>query len=252
MSIYTTNNTLKQYTTMLNRHVDYYGNNICEEIKNEVKQVIDREILLEQIPHPNLGISVIYPQKNLVSGEINNIILKELDLKDDINNLNEIKIDYNTGKITLHYSLEGKYLNINYWGRGWNTIHASRVYTKLDEYGDICQTLDELIDIIYKLGNTDYIVKILQDIENAKVSMVNEVSYSEVNERLNSIEGNVKDLLVNLLSLDTKVETVKSQMQSNVDIVNDVNYRMGVLENNYLNPKLILNSEVDTILGRLT
>lgn len=252
LSIQTTNNTLKQYTAMLHRHVDSYGNSICEEINNELKQVVDREIILEQVPHPHLGITVVYPEKNIIDGSVINRILIEVDVKDSINNASEIKIDYNTGRITTHYSLEGKFLNVSYWGRGWNVIHSSRVYTKLDEYGDVCQTLDELIDIIYKLGSTDYIVNILQDIENTKVSVVNGVTYTELNERLNAIENRIKDFLNNILNLDTKVETVKVQVQTTVDLVNDVNYRMQVLENNYLNPKLILNSEIDTILGRLT
>lgn len=248
---FTTNDSLKQYTTILQRHTDAYGNNVCEEIKDELKQVIDREVLLEQIPHPYLGIAVVYPEKNIVDGAITNLVLKEIHMKETINNKNEIKIDYNTGKIMTHYSLEGKYLKISYWGRGHSLIHSSRVYTQLDEYGDVRQTLEQMIDIIYKLGDTNYIVRVLQDIENARGSLLKRVDYPEINERLNAIEEGIMDYLNDHLKLNQSLDDVVKNIDSIRDLAEDVDYRMGILENNYLNPNFIKTEEIDSILGGL-
>lgn len=162
---FTTNDSLRKYTTLLQRHTDVNGNNVCEEIKDEVKQVIDREVLLEQIPHPYMGMSVVYSEKNPATNNVTNTILKEIDMNETLTSFDQMKVDYNTGKIILHYALEGKYLNISYWGMGYNLIHSSRVYTKLDENLNVTQTLEDIIEKLRNINNAGYIVDTLQTLE---------------------------------------------------------------------------------------
>lgn len=162
---FTTNDSLRKYTTLLQRHTDNNGNNVCEEIKDEVKQVIDREVLLEQIPHPYMGISVVYSEKNAATNNVTNTILKEIEMNETLTSFDQMKIDYDTGKIILHYTLEGKYINISYWGMGYNLINSSRVYTKLDENGNVIQTLEDIIEILRNMNNAGYIVDTLQNLE---------------------------------------------------------------------------------------
>lgn len=248
----TTNNSLKNYTSLMYRHTDEFGNNVCEQIENEIKQVVDREITLEQIPHPHLGVKVVYSQRHPIDGSlVSSMVLTEVDKNDSLINGNQMKVNYTTGKITFHHSLEGKYLNINYWGMGYNMIHASRIYTKFDEHGNIIETLDHMIQLIRNMGDADYILSILNQIENAKVSIINGVEYSEINERLNSIEQNIKEYLDDHMGIASKLVDVKNGIENAIAIANDVDYRMSVLENNYLNPNLITNSQIDAIIGGL-
>ncbi|MGL5649249.1 MAG: hypothetical protein ACRDDY_15525 [Clostridium sp.] len=233
------------------KHNDPFGNNVCEQIENELKQVVDREIILEQIPHPHLAISVVYPERHLITGEITYIKLREVDVKDSLTNTNEMKIDYRTGKITLHHSLEGKYLNASYWGVGYNLIHSSRVYTKLDENGDIVQTLEDLIQVIHSLGDIDMMLSILQDVQNAKKSIPNDVTYKDISDRLNNIELTIKGYLQDHIDVNNKIVDATIKINDVETIAKDVDYRMEILENNYLNPNVVSNREIDDIIGRL-
>lgn len=248
---FTTNNSLNKYTLITQSHTDANGNNICEQIENELKQVVDREVLLEQIPHPHLGVQIIFPEVNVVNGTTNNIVLKEIDKNEIISNKNEMKIDYVTGKVTVHYSLEGKYVLCNYWGKGHSLIHSSRVYTKLDEYGSIVQTLEDLIITIMNLGNTDYIVEVLKDITDAKTSIINGTDYDSVKARLEDIELKIKGYLNDHVALSNKVTGMDSSIANVENIANDVDYRMSVFENNYMNPNVVSNADIDVILGGL-
>ena len=147
------NQSFSTHTNIIKKHTDINGNLIVESIDGEVKQVCNSHVVLEQIPHSlmNMEVSLInyiqttddvmdasYSLMNMVNDNV--IVLQE----------DEYKVDYNEGKVWVNANLEGKYLSINYWGIGHSLIHLSRVYTSLDDKGNVVETLEMLIDEGYK------------------------------------------------------------------------------------------------------
>ena len=248
---FATRNSLVNNTTIMHRHVDVNGNNVCEHIHNEKKQVVNRIVLLEQVPHPRLGLSVIYPKRHPIDGTTENIKLKEIDIKDNITNQFEFKVDYTTGRIHTHQSMEGLYLNIGYWGMGYNLIHSSRIFTQLDEHGNVVQTLEELIEMLRLVCDADYIIDVIKDLEISRYSTLKDIDYKTLNERLVSIEETVKGYLSDHLKMGKEFNGIKDDMAKTKAIADDVFNRMEVLEGNYLNPKVISNTQIDEILGKL-
>lgn len=248
---YFKNDSLRSYTTIIHKHTDAEGNIVAEQIDNEMKQVVDRVVLLEQIPHRAMGTEVMLEKKNLFTGKVEYIKLIEVDMREDITKSNQFKIDYNTGKLYVHYDLEGLNLKINYWGTGSVLLHASRVYTQLDANGDVVITLEELIESIKNMTDVTYIANLLREIEQSKISTTSGLQFDKFYERLDNIERDLKKNKDDVILIGNDVINVKENMDNVVQIVDDVEVRMQVLESNYLNPKLISNEEIDIILGGL-
>lgn len=248
---FATRNSLKNHTTIMHRHVDVHGNNVCEHVVNEKKQIVDRVVLLEQVPHPHLGLSVIYPKRHPINGTTENIKLKEIDIKDDLVNQFEFKVDYVSGRIYTHPAMEGFYLNISYWGLGYNLIHSSRVFTQLDEHGNIVQTLEELIEMLRHVVDVDYIVDVIKDLEKSRYSTLTNIQHTTLDDRLVNVEDNVRKYLADHLAMSKDFNTIKGDIVEVKGIADDVNNRMEVLEGNYMNPKVITNVQVDDILRKL-
>lgn len=248
---YFKNDSLRSYTTIIHKHTDAEGNIIAEQIDNEIKQVVDRIVLLEQIPHRAMGTNVMLEKKNLFTGKIEYLKLIEIDMREEITKNNQFKIDYNTGKLYVHYDLEGLNLNISYWGTGNVLLHASRIYTQLDANCDVVITLEELINSIKNMTDVTYITNLLNEIEKSKTSTITGVKFDKFYERLDNIEQDLKKSKDDVILIGNDVVQVKDDMTSVRQSVEDVEVRMQTLENNYLNPRLITNSEIDEILEGL-
>lgn len=248
---YFKSDSLRSYTTIIHKHTDAEGNVIAEQIDNEIKQVVDRVVLLEQIPHRAMGTEVMLESKNLFTGKVEYIKLTEIDMREDITKNNQFKIDYNTGKLYVHYDLEGLNLKISYWGTGSVLLHASRVYTQLDAHNNIVVTLEELIQNIKNMTDVTYITDILKQIEDSKVSPVSGMRFDEFKDRIDNIEKDLKKNKEDTIFVGNDVIEVKENMGTVVETVEDVVVRMEVLENNYLNPSLITTAEIDEILEGL-
>lgn len=248
---YFKNDSLRSYTTIIHKHTDAEGNIVAEQIDNEMKQIVDRVVLLEQIPHRAMGTEVMLEKKNLFTGKVEYVKLIEIDMREDITKSNQFKIDYNTGKLYVHYDLEGLNLKISYWGTGSVLLHASRVYTQLDANGDVIITLEELIENIKNLTDVTYITNLLREIEQSKTSTITGVQFSKFYERLDNIEQDLKKSKDDIILIGNDVIGVKENMTNVVQVVEDVEIRMQVLENNYLNPSLVTNQDIDTILEGL-
>ena len=61
---------VQQTPIITKRHTDSNGNYTANKIVGETKQVIKRHILLEEIPHPHLGITVINTTDNTILTEV--------------------------------------------------------------------------------------------------------------------------------------------------------------------------------------
>ena len=139
---------IKETPIILKRHTDSSGNFTAKRILNEKKQIIKRQVLLEQIPHPHLGLKV-----HIENSDIN---LVEIPINEQITSENYFKIDYTTGKIWFYEGLEALEVIVDYWGIGYDLIHANRIYTQVSSTGDVVETLGDILDyaivIIKELG----------------------------------------------------------------------------------------------------
>lgn len=248
---YFKNDSLRSYTTIIHKHTDAEGNIVAEQVENEIKQVVDRVVLLEQIPHRAMGTEVMLEQKSLITGKVEYIKLVEIDMREAITKNNQFKIDYNTGKLYVHYDLEGLNLKINYWGTGSVLLHASRIYTQLDANGDVVITLEELIESIKNMTDVAYVADMLRQIEASKTSTITGIQFDEFKDRIDNIEQDLKKNKDDTIFIGNDVIEIKENMDSVVQVVEDVEVRMGVLENNYLNPRLVSNEDIDSILEGL-
>ena len=71
----------------------------------------------------------------------------ELGAKDEITEATQFKVDYATGYVFVHSDKEGETITIaNYSSRGVNYYPASRIWTKLNDDGDIDKTLKDVTD----------------------------------------------------------------------------------------------------------
>lgn len=106
------------------------------------------------------------------------------------------RVDYQTGIIMLHNSLEGQTITVSkYWGRGIVLTPISRIYTRV-ENGNVVETLGQVIedgsDALTAYGG---IVKAITDAETKTTTLNNKI-----------LEGNTteQNLDISILNADTK------------------------------------------------
>lgn len=119
--------------TIINWNLDNEGKPISLPVENEIKQILNKKIILEGIPDEQYRIN------------IDNFV--EINIRDKIENENEFKCDYTYGVLYFHNNQEGQEININkYYSRGQFYFPASRIYSSIDSYGNITNTIQNLID----------------------------------------------------------------------------------------------------------
>lgn len=65
---------------------------------------------------------------------------------DDIKNANQYYVDYGRGRVFFHSSLKGSAIKYRYGDKGQDLLSATRIFTKLDEKGNVVELLSDLID----------------------------------------------------------------------------------------------------------
>lgn len=65
---------------------------------------------------------------------------------DDIQSANQYWVDYDGGRVYFHSSLKGSAIRYRYGDKGYELLNATRIFTKLDEKGNVVELLSELID----------------------------------------------------------------------------------------------------------
>lgn len=148
-------------TIITKRNTDSSGSPISVKLI-EVRQVMDSYncIVLTQIPDE---LHRIY-----IEGFTEVFDIERLDKKN-------FKVDYNQGIIYFHPFNIGKTISIEYYGTGYELISASRVFTKVDKYGNIIDTLESILErsdlqlkLIESLGGAIKVIeKLDENIKNA-------------------------------------------------------------------------------------
>lgn len=90
--------------------------------------------------------------------------------------VHEFKVDYSQGVVYFHPKATGKTVVVEYYGIGYELISASRVFTKYDKYGNVIETLEDVIEKIHEINpildkfadNEKLINQFNADIEDAK------------------------------------------------------------------------------------
>lgn len=148
-------------TIITKRNVDSGGNPISVKLI-EIRQIMDNYscVVLSQTPD-----------------EFNRIYIEGFTEVFDIEKLDKknFKVDYNQGIIYFHPFNIGKAIAIEYYGVGYELISASRVFTKVDKYGNVIDTLEEILNrvslqlkLIESLGGAIKVIeKLDEDIKNA-------------------------------------------------------------------------------------
>lgn len=148
-------------TIITKRNTDSSGSPISVKLI-EVRQVMDSYscIVLTQIPDE---LHRIY-----IEGFTEVFDIERLDKKN-------FKVDYNQGIVYFHPFNVGKAISIEYYGTGYELISASRVFTKVDKYGNIIDTLESILErsdlqlkLIESLGGAIKVIeKLDENIKNA-------------------------------------------------------------------------------------
>ncbi|HZK00945.1 MAG TPA: hypothetical protein VFC79_13090, partial [Tissierellaceae bacterium] len=106
---------------------------VSKKIENELCTVTTNMFALRQIPDMQYRVQI--------DGYV------EIDIRDEINLPAQFKVDYEMGYVYFHPSKEGEKINVNqYYGRGVSYYPANRVWTKLNDDGDIDETLEDITD----------------------------------------------------------------------------------------------------------
>ena len=90
--------------------------------------------------------------------------------------VHEFKVDYEQGIVYFHPKAIGKTIVVEYYGRGYELISASRIFTKYDKFGNVIETLEDVIEKIHEINpildkfadNEKLINQFNADIEDAK------------------------------------------------------------------------------------
>lgn len=90
--------------------------------------------------------------------------------------VHEFKVDYEQGIVYFHPKAVGKTIVVEYYGKGYELISASRIFTKYDKFGNVIETLEDVIEKIHEIKPTlDRLTK-------------SEELINEVNENLDRLE----------------------------------------------------------------
>jgi hypothetical protein len=125
---------------------DEYGNKISILKTNEEHMIVKNKFTLKGIPDPF--------NKVQITG------LTEIKLNQAITSNTQFKVDYTTGEITFHSDKEAETITVaSYYSRGILYYPSSRIYTELDNTGNVKETLADIFDkskVVYKTPVATY------------------------------------------------------------------------------------------------
>ena len=122
--------------------VDDNGEKISIPVLNETHQVIGDKFTLMGLPDEQYRV--------VIDGFI------EIDIKEKITETNQFKVDYRkSGIVFVHHSLDGQWINVNrYNSKGLIYYPSSRIWVKINEFGEVIETLDSTVEKIELVSDT--------------------------------------------------------------------------------------------------
>lgn len=124
------------------------GVKVSVPITNRDHQIIGNKIVLDG--YPDEGYRVF------IDGMV------EINIRDKITEHNQFKVDYRkNGVVYFHPSLDGQWITVSsYHSRGMVFWPASRIWTKIDDFGNVIETLDSVVSKI------EVISGVITDLDN--------------------------------------------------------------------------------------
>lgn len=252
--------------TITTWEVDDNGNKISVPVLNETKQVVGNKFTLEGFPDEQFRVFI--DNLDIRSDDEPNIIqFVEINIKEKITETNQFKVDYRkTGNVFVHESLDGKWLNVSkYSSRGLIYLPASRIWTKVDDFGEVIETLDSAVakielvgDAIANLDNSintatdltilleDYITDgnqlklelplLVSDANMSKGELENSIdSASAINDTLSNPTGTIANANASKLELDSSIanantinDTLSDPITGTIKDAQDINNTLNI------------------------
>lgn len=211
----------------------------------ELKQIIDVHscLVLNQLPDEHYGIDI-------------DGFTEVYDIEDVTTR--SYKVDYANGVLYFHPNNIGKMLQVNYYGVGCTLLSASRIYTKYDKYGNVLETLEELLDkgklYIQAIDALGGAVEVINRVENANATGTvlheNLLEDIEIGSELNKDLINNNHIAENTITtLIQKTETGNQTINNLTDKTNLANQKKQELEvttSNANNKNTELNNTIST------
>lgn len=211
----------------------------------ELKQIIDVHscLVLNQLPDEHYGIDI-------------DGFTEVYDIEDVTTR--SYKVDYANGVLYFHPNNIGKMLQVNYYGVGCTLLSASRIYTKYDKYGNVLETLEELLDkgklYIQSIDALGGAVEVINRVENANATGTvlheNLLEDIEIGSELNKDLINNNHIAENTITtLIQKTETGNQTINNLTDKTNLANQKKQELEvttSNANNKNTELNNTIST------
>lgn len=155
-----------------------YGDEFVE--LTESFKIINNQILLSELPDQEQRVEIANYSEVVIS-----------DFEDDLITSSQFKVNYLDGRIFFNPSEEGKTVQVKYFGRGLVYIPDSRIYTKVDDNGNVSQTLGNIVDnakVIFEQLET--IPQLIINTNNAKDGAIAATTtMNNTNSAINSAEA---------------------------------------------------------------
>lgn len=209
----------------------------------ELKQIIDVHscLVLNQLPDEHYGINI---DEFTEVYDIEDVTTKSY------------KVDYANGVLYFHPNNIGKVIQVDYYGIGCTLLSASRIYTKYDKYGNVLETLEELIDkgklYIQAIESLGGAVEVINRLENANSTgtVLHENLLEDIrvgtplntNLKENIQEGNT--LLPNLVDANNTATQKKKDLDQSIVNATDTNTTLSNTNQSATQTNLVLQQTI--------
>ena len=256
-------------------YVDNNGNKYSVLVTNEEHRVVDSRVILNGLPDPGYRVVV----------ESNGNILTEVSLNEKLSDNTKYKVDYANGFVNLHSNLEGQMVNVKqYHSRGLTYFPASRVYTELDEWGKVKETVSDIegsiaqvIEITETLPDQlDQVIEAGQIIDSEMANIeefgrqfnelkeMSEEATTQANiimDFISQVDGATDELQLQILRSQEQYDLLQSSMADTDDLFDRLELLDGQIQDlidnsnttrtELANSILTFNNEVGDIVDRL-
>ena len=123
---------------------------------------------------------------------------------DDIKNATQYYVDYARGRVFFHSALKGSAIKYRYGDKGQDLLSATRIFTRLDDKGNVVELLSDLID------QTREYIAILGTFEQATVIIK---KLEQTISTANSTKSNLEQAIANAQS---DIDLIESTGNENI------------------------------------
>lgn len=141
---------------------------------------------------------------------------------EDLQNTNQYWVDYAGGRVYFHKSLAGSAIRYKYGDKGCNLLSVERIFTKLDENGNVVELLSDYIANMDKKVNESII-----NLENKITESTNNLD-NKINNLGNEVNGFINKIkeYVAILGTFEEATVVIKKLEQDVKTANEVDAKL--------------------------